>query len=78
MQLWKDILIAALQNEEESSSFNEMEALFESVCYNALKRIKEIIEDDTLDDPECFAKIEEIVSTLEAIGSDGGARHDFG
>ena len=43
-----------------------------------LCRIKEIIEDDTLDDPECFMKIEEIVCVLEEVGSSGGIRHDFG
>lgn len=47
-------------------------------CYWALCRIKEILEDETLDDPQCFQKIEEIVCVLENLGSDGGLRHDFG
>ena len=47
------------------------------MCYNALKEIKRIIEDDTLEDSECFMKIEEIVKVLELYGSDGGSRHDF-
>ena len=42
-----------------------------------LKQIKAIIEDDSLEDPECFQKIEEIVNTFEMFGSDGGSRHDF-
>ena len=31
----------------------------------------------SLDDAECFQRIEEIVCAYEAIGSDGGSRHDF-
>ena len=52
--------------------------VIEGACYQALKKIKDILEDDTLDDPECFYKIEEIVCALEEIGSNGGNRHDFG
>ena len=47
-------------------------------CYQALCRIKEILEDDTLEDPECFLKIEEIICVLEELGSGAGLRHDFG
>ena len=47
-------------------------------CYRALCKIKQILEDDSLDDPECFWRIEEIVNTLEVLGTDGGTRHDFG
>ena len=47
-------------------------------CYRALCRIKEILEDETLEDPECFQKIEEIVCVLEELGADAGIRHDFG
>ncbi|MEE1055782.1 MAG: hypothetical protein UH239_00850 [Acutalibacteraceae bacterium] len=46
--------------------------------YKALQKIKTIIEDDSLEDKECFMKIEEIVCLFEALGSDGGNRHDFG
>lgn len=47
-------------------------------CYQALCRIKEILEDENLEDPACFQKIEEIVCVLEELGSDAGLRHDFG
>lgn len=47
-------------------------------CYQALCRIREILCDDTLEDPECFLKIEEIVCVLEELGLDAGLRHDFG
>ncbi len=51
--------------------------IVEMHCYMALKRIREILDDDSLDDEACFYKIEEIVCLLESMGSDGGARHDF-
>lgn len=47
-------------------------------CYRALRRIKTILEDDSLDDSECFQQIEEIVCTFEELGSSCGGRHDFG
>ena len=50
----------------------------ESKCYDALVKIKEILEDDESSDAECFYKIEEIVNVFESLGSDCGNRHDFG
>ena len=47
-------------------------------CYKVLKDIKDIIEDDGLEDAECFYRIEEIVKLFERLGSDGGSQHDFG
>lgn len=47
-------------------------------CYQALRRIKQILEYDSLEDPERFWRIEEIVNTLEELGTDAGTRHDFG
>ena len=52
--------------------------LIECQCYQALKQIKAIIEDDHLDDKECFFRIEKIICLLEDVGSNGGNRHDFG
>lgn len=80
MELYKELLLQILSEENMQISFNNLNVneLLESVCYRTLCRIKEIIEDDTLDDPECFMKIEEIVYVLEEVGSSGGIRHDFG
>ena len=50
----------------------------ENRCFEALARIREILADDSLDDPECFQRIEKIVHELENIGIDCGPRHDFG
>ena len=47
-------------------------------CFEVLERIRKIVADDELDDPECFQRIEQIVCELENIGVDCGSRHDFG
>ena len=44
----------------------------------ALLKIRDILADDTLDDPACFARIEAIVSLLEDLGIGCGDHHDFG
>lgn len=72
MELYEEIL------ENAFSEFQfHAERVVEMQCYQALQKIKTIIEDDSLNDSECFYKIEEIICTLENIGSDGGIRHDF-
>lgn len=43
-----------------------------------LKKILEIIRDDTLSDEICFHKIEAIISLYEELGISTGSRHDFG
>ena len=50
----------------------------EKRCFVLLEQIRQILADDTLDDPECFHRIESIVSLLESNGIDCGTRHDFG
>lgn len=41
-------------------------------------KIRDILADDTLDDPVCFQRIKAIVSLLEDLGIRRGGRHDFG
>lgn len=81
MELYRDLLIKLLENEEIKIEFPNLNVspseLIEMRCYNALKEIKAIIEDDSCIDEECFMKIEKIVCLLEDLGSDGGSRHDF-
>ncbi len=80
MELYKELLIHALSRGEIQITFPEQDLskLVEGKSYQALKRIKAVIEDDSLEDKECFMRIEKIVSVFEEIGSDGGGRHDFG
>lgn len=51
--------------------------MLEMRCYEALRKIKAVLEDESLTDAACFQKIEEIINIFEEIESDGGSRHDF-
>lgn len=74
----EEILCKKLKVEKDFFSEVDLNKILDSVCYTTLKKIKEIIEDDSLEDEECFMKIEEIVCVFEELGSNGGNRHDFG
>lgn len=82
MELYLEILSQALTQGDITVTISNpgrsISDIVESECYRALKRIKEILADDSLEDADCFAKIEEIVCALESVGSHGGNRHDFG
>lgn len=82
MDLFKEILINALSNENIQISFSvsdrNIEHLFQNECYRLLQKIKEILNDDSLDDKECFYRIEEIVKAFEELGCTDLIRHDFG
>lgn len=81
MDFWIEILAQYLAREQVQFVFAnpvpDPSAIVEGECYRALKKIKQILEDDTLEDTDCFLKIEEIVSVLEDLGSNAGNRHDF-
>ena len=78
MELYKEILARMLEKEEIRATFPNLQLNADEIvgtqCYQALQKIKAIIEDDSLSDFMCT---EEILRVLEAIGSDGGSRHDF-
>ena len=81
MELYKELLIHALAAGEITVTFPDyeidIEQIIEGKCYKALERIQKILSDDSLDDRECFMRIEEIICALEEVGSGGGFRHDF-
>ena len=81
MDLYKDILMGALSKHRVEVTFPDLRIdaaqIVEGTCYRALEKIKAVIEDDSLEDAECFNRIEAIVHALEDIGSNGGSRHDF-
>lgn len=78
MKLWETILINATKGYEGQNMGLDIEKIFEKECYIVLERIKKILEDDSLEDKDCFERIEKIVCEFEKIGSDCGVRHDFG
>lgn len=55
----------------------DLNALMESRCRQALAEIRMVLDDETLDNPACFRRIEQIVRIFEALGPGGGSRHDF-
>ena len=61
MELYKEILAHALVYGEIQVTFSGEEPdilkIVEGECYKALQKIKTIIEDDSLEDKECFMKI---------------------
>ena len=74
-QMEKSILLDTVYDERRISE-EAMQALLRERCVEALCAIRRVLDEDT-QDPECFGKIEEIVKIYEAIGADGGAKHDF-
>ena len=82
MQLSTEILSHLLSQCSAEILFPGLELkaseIIEIRSYCALKKIQEILKDDTLSDPECFQKIEAIVGVFESIGASCGTRHDFG
>lgn len=79
MELMQEILIGYLKSnlEIKFSKKVNFERIVEKECYKALKKIRNIIQNDHLDDVTCFEKIEEIVCLFENMGIDCGNRHDF-
>ena len=81
MELYKEILTRVLEKEEIHVIFPNLQIdpsrIVAMECYRVLRNIKEIVEDESLSDPECYLRIEEIVLQLEELGSDGKNRHDF-
>jgi len=82
MNLYQDLLAEMIKKGELDfaclKSRETLDVLIEMKCYRVLHQIRKVLDDDTLDDPACFEKIERIVCLFEQIGSDGGSRHDFG
>ena len=78
MHLYQEILAHILQHQRIHVTFPDLEItateLIALECYQALEKIKAVIKDDSLSDFMC---VEHIVTILEALGSNGGNRHDF-
>ncbi len=81
MELYAEILAQVLQHETIEVTFPGLELsaaeIVQSSAYQALQKIRSILDDESLNDAECFLKIEEIISVFESMGI-GTSRHDFG
>ena len=81
MELFQAIYAQSLINGDIKITFRPdypaLTKIIEGKCYQALQRIREILDDNDLEDAECFRRIEDIVCVFEELGSDGGSRHDF-
>ncbi len=82
MDVYKEIMAEILQKEDIQVEFKNCSIdpaeIVNSVCYRAICEITNILQDDSLDDKECFMKIEHIVKIVESLGINCGNRHDFG
>lgn len=79
--MFSDIVVKLLRQEglpEWLQSEMALNRRVEGECFKALQKIQAVVDDDRLDDPGCFMRVEEIVRILEETGSGGGFRHDFG
>ena len=82
MELYRDMLCKILESEEFEILLPKwkmnVEEIIEMKCYQALNEIKKILEDETIDDRDCFESIESIISVFEKLGIGINERHDFG
>ena len=66
---------AVTPSDEEKQSL--LAELMDSAACRTLEEIREVLDDERLDDQNRFQRIEEIVRLYEKLGSNGGSRHDF-
>ena len=74
-QMERELLLETVYDERRLSDA-EIQTLMKERSVRALTEIRRILDENTPDEV-CFEKIERVVKVYEAIGADGGARHDF-
>lgn len=74
-QMEREALLETVYDERRLSDA-EIKTLLNERSVRALAEIHRILDEDTPDET-CFEKIERVIKVYEAIGADGGARHDF-
>lgn len=78
MELLLDFLAEEIADRIVQDITIDVTAVAEMKCYQVLREIREILDDRSFDDTECFDRIEKIVRAFEKAGSNAGSRHDFG
>lgn len=76
MALYEELFADICAKNRVHLSFPDLETLTEQTRYQLLLEIQKVIQDDSLDDPECFIRIEKIVTLFERHGLSAGSRHD--
>lgn len=66
------IVVGGTDSDEIIGQMVEME------CCEALRKIRDILDDDRLNDEACFSRIYRIVCLYDELGPGAGSRHDFG
>ena len=74
-QMERELLLETVYDERRLTDA-EIQTLLKERSVRALAEIRRILDEDTPDET-CFEKIERVIKVYEAIGADGGARHDF-
>ena len=74
-QMERELLLETVYDERRLSDA-EIKTLLNERSVRALAEIHRVLHENTPDEV-CFEKIERVVKVYEAIGADGGARHDF-
>ena len=81
MNLYKELLIHILSNPTVQVEFPHVSLniseIIEGECYQILQEIKSIIDNEQLEDDECFLRIEYIMQSMENRGISFSNRHDF-
>ena len=72
MELYEQILCEVIAKEVVPSLRIDSVKLVEMKCYQTIRKIYEIIADETLDDHDCFWRIEQMISSITAGHRDGG------
>lgn len=78
MELYHEIFTSYFLRNVDMERFFDGTAIVKDQCYQMLCAIKATLEDDTLDDPTCFERIEQIVCIFEQYAQGVEYRHDFG
>lgn len=61
---------------KEEGHLRELRKEVDSDALRLLEQIKRILNDDTIEDPDCFERIEQIVQAFDAYGI-RTSRHDW-
>ena len=65
------------KSEKNLLSDEIVQKIVDNECYKLLAEIKSILENDSLEDKDCFLRIEALVSAFEKSGCRVSFRHDF-